>query len=244
MTKIINNKKTTTPFYQNDENIFEIGIDEAGRGPLFGRVYTGAVVLPKENFDYSRMKDSKKFASEKKILETETYIKENALFWSVSSNNEQRIDTINILQATMESMHFCVDSILKQMNKKNYNVHCKDNDESKCLLLVDGNYFNEYTYIDNEMLNVLPHVTVKGGDDLYSSIAAASILAKCARDRYIKEICSDYPKLDEYYGIMSNKGYAARRHINGINEYGITPFHRKTYSTCNGVPVLNINSLK
>ena len=71
------------PFFQDDLNINEIGVDEAGRGPLFGRVYTAAVILPKEGFDYSRMKDSKRFHSEKKILQEEEYIKENALFYSV-----------------------------------------------------------------------------------------------------------------------------------------------------------------
>ena len=212
------------PFFQDDLNINEIGVDEAGRGPLFGRVYTAAVILPKEGFDYSRMKDSKRFHSEKKILEEEEYIKENALFYSVCYNTEQRIDTINILQATIECMHNSIKDVTEKCGLDN-----------KFLILVDGNYFTDYTYFNNDTLGSIDHVTVKGGDDKYSSIAAASILAKCARDRYIKELCNQYPQLDERYKIASNKGYGAKIHIQGIQSHGISQFHRLSYKTCHGI---------
>ena len=88
-------------FYCNeDSDVIEVGVDEAGRGPLFGRVYSGAVVLPKSNFDYSILKDSKKFTSKKKINEAADYIKNNALYWSVSYEDEDVIDKINIRRAT------------------------------------------------------------------------------------------------------------------------------------------------
>jgi len=101
--KIINILKSC---HYEDVNIYEIGVDEVGRGPLFGRVYTAAVILPKNSsFNYSIIKDSKKFTSKKKIQEVAQYIKENALAWYVSFEDEKTIDEINILQATQKSMH-------------------------------------------------------------------------------------------------------------------------------------------
>ena len=91
------NKEPLTKFYNNDWNKLEIGIDEAGRGPLCGRVYTAAVILPKdETFKYELLKDSKKFSSQKKINEVADYIKENSISWSVSYRDETEIDRINI----------------------------------------------------------------------------------------------------------------------------------------------------
>lgn len=221
-------KTVTTPFYKNESNILEIGVDEAGRGPLFGRVYTAAVILPKEGFDYTRMKDSKRFHSEKKILEEEEYIKNNALYWSVMYSDEKRIDTLNILHATIESMHKCIHNIVKSAN-----INDK---EKEYFILVDGNYFTEYTYLnESDEIKSIEHITIKGGDDKYSSISAASILAKCARDRYIKELCEIHPLLDERYSIMSNKGYGAKLHLDGIKKYGISQFHRLSYKTCQNV---------
>ena len=89
-------KNVLKSFYNEDENVFEIGVDEAGRGPLFGRVYTAAVILPKdESFDFSKVKDSKKFHSKKKIEEAAEYVKQNALSWQVSFEDEKKIDEIN-----------------------------------------------------------------------------------------------------------------------------------------------------
>ena len=221
------------PFYQDDIDIKEIGVDEAGRGPLFGRVYTAAVILPKEGFEYSRMKDSKRFNSEKKIQQEESYIKENAVAWSVSYSDEKRIDSINILQATMESMHKSIKNVTTDLSDAL-------NGGDDYLILVDGNYFVEYTYFQNDSLGSIGHVTVKGGDDKYSSIAAASILAKCARDRYIKDLCETYPELNERYGILSNKGYGAKVHMEGIKTHGITQWHRRTFGICK---IANTNDL-
>ena len=108
--------------YSNDNSLYEIGIDESGRGPLFGRVYAAAVILPKDDtFDFSKIKDSKKFSSKKKIKEVENYIKNNSLYWSVQYEDEKVIDQINILQATQKTMHKCIDDILLQMNN-NFNT--------------------------------------------------------------------------------------------------------------------------
>ena len=103
--------------YNEDEKVFEIGVDEVGRGPLFGRVYTAAVILPKDgSFDCSMVKDSKKFHSKKKIEEASKYVKENALAWYISFEDEKKIDEINILQATQLSMHNSIIEVRKQFN--------------------------------------------------------------------------------------------------------------------------------
>jgi len=203
-----------------DESLtnFEIGVDEAGRGPLFGRVYSGAVILPKDDsFDHSLMKDSKKFHSKKKICEVAEYIKANAISWGVGFASESVIDDINILQATQQSMHKAISIALQGASKM----------ENVCIL-VDGNYFRPYVHCGSR----IPHTTVEQGDNTYSTIAAASILAKVARDQYIDELCSEHPFLAERYGIDSNKGYGAKKHLDGIKEHGITIWHRRTFGIC------------
>ena len=95
-------------------------------------------------------------------------------------------------------------------------------------LIIDGNDFIPYRY-NNE---TLPHQCVEKGDNTYSFIAAASILAKCAHDEYIEELCNEYPILDERYGLKANVGYGTKKHMDGIKEYGITQWHRKTYGCC------------
>ena len=228
------NKKKRAPVkhllktqYIEDPNVFEIGVDEAGRGPLFGRVYSGAVILPKDDsFDHSLMKDSKKFHSRKKINEVAEYIKSLSLAWGVWYSTEQTIDEINILQATQRSMHKAIDTAIQQLFKK------QDSPSgSELYLLVDGNYFIPYKDPRSKSAYV-SYTTVEGGDNAYSCIAAASILAKVARDDYIDQLCADNPELDEYYGIASNKGYGAKRHLDGIKEHGITIWHRRSFGIC------------
>jgi ribonuclease HII len=211
--------------YSENNETTEIGVDEAGRGPLFGRVYTAAVVLPKEDvFDYTKLKDSKKFHSKKKIVEVYDYIKENALCYSITYEDEKVIDNINILQATQQSMHKSITEILKQK---------KINDDN-ALLLIDGNYFNSFTMYDKDRckIKVIPHECIKGGDNEYGCIAAASILAKVERDKYIETLCDENPELTERYGINTNKGYGAKKHLDGIKMHGITKWHRKSFAPC------------
>lgn len=232
-------------FYTDNTNIIEIGVDEAGRGPLFGRVYSAAVILPKDDsFDHFKMKDSKKFHSKKKIEEVANYIKENAIAWYVSFEDERKVDEINILQATQKCMHDSVINVRKQlisiMNKKknelqNQNQNtCNyfESNEYKIQLLIDGNYFNPVKIISNSKIEFIPHLCIEGGDNKYSAIAAASILAKVSRDNYIEELVKENPELSEKYGIDSNKGYGAKKHIDGIHKYGITKWHRKTFGIC------------
>ena len=222
-------------YYNKDANIYEIGVDEVGRGPLFGRVYTAAVILPKDDsFDYSKVKDSKKFHSKKKIEEVSNYIKEKALAWYVSFEDEKKIDEINILQATQLSMHNSILKVREQFNK-NLKEHGKEeNKDYYYNLLIDGNYFKPITYLNKKTNKIesIPHITVEGGDNKYASIAAASILAKVERDKYIDSLCKENPTLIEYYGINSNKGYGAKKHIDGIKEHGITIWHRRSFGIC------------
>ena len=196
------------PFFRDDATL-EIGVDEVGRGPLFGRVYTAAVVLPKEGFDFAKMKDSKKFHSKKKILEAAQYIKSNAIAWAVTFEDEKVVDELNILQATQKCMHRSVSTVLPKLGA------------SSALLLVDGNYFNSYPNV--------PHLCVEGGDDKYASIAAASILAKTERDAYIVDMCEKHPELVERYHLDKNKGYGTKEHIDGIKKYGATEWHRRSF---------------
>lgn len=221
--------------YNENENVYEIGVDEVGRGPLFGRVYTAAVILPKDNsFDCSMVKDSKKFHSKKKIEEASNYIKEHALGWYISFEDEKKIDEINILQATQLSMHNSILEIRKLMIKNFKEEGREENKDYTFSLLIDGNYFKPITYLNKKTNKIesIPHVTVEGGDNKYASIAAASILAKVERDRYIDELCKEHPTLAEHYSIDSNKGYGAKKHLDGIKEHGITIWHRRSFGIC------------
>lgn len=221
--------------YNDDDKIVEIGVDEAGRGPLFGRVYTASVILPKDDsFDYSKVKDSKKFHSKKKIEEAAEYIKNNALAWYVTFEDEKKIDEINILQATQMAMHNSINEIKKIYNKKTMDKGMFEKKDYNFSLLIDGNYFKPITIFnkDTNKIDTIPYVTVEGGDNKYASIAAASILAKVYRDKYINDLCEQNPELSEHYGIDSNKGYGAKKHIDGIKQYGITIWHRRSFAPC------------
>ena len=221
-------KEPLKPFY-NEEFKYEIGIDEVGRGPMLGRVYTAAVILPKSDiFDHSKMKDSKRFSSKKKINEVAEYIKQNAIAYAVTYEPEDVIDKINILQATHSSMHKAVRAILE-----------KEVVDEKVLLLVDGNNFKPYMSFDKTtgLYSQINHQCIEGGDNKYTAIAAASILAKVERDKYIEELCNEYPQLNERYDLMSNKGYGTKAHMDGIKEHGITAWHRRTYGICKNYTV-------
>ena len=204
------------------KGIVEAGIDEAGRGPMFGRVYAAAVVLPDEDegsgFNFALMKDSKKFSSKKKIKEAYDHVKQYAKAYSVQFAEHDVIDDINIRNATMKAMHAAVKALGIQPDH----------------LLVDGCDFKPYIYMGEEGDEYvsIANTCVESGDNTYCSIAAASILAKVERDQYIEEMCDKYPKLDEYYGLRSNKGYGCKRQMDGIKEHGISRWHRRSFGIC------------
>jgi ribonuclease HII len=212
----------------SDNNDVEIGIDEAGRGPLFGRLYVASVVLPKDSsFRHIDMKDSKKFHSKNKIQKVAEYIKTNAVAWSIQYIESDVIDEINIRQAVFKGMHECIRDILSKKLRENKN---------EILLLVDGNDFKPFTFYDEDVEEIrsLRHETVEKGDNKYTCIAAASILAKVDRDQYIAELCEKNPELSEKYGINTNMGYGTKAHMDGIKQYGITEWHRKSFAPCRG----------
>jgi len=222
-------------FYLEDDSIYEIGVDEAGRGPLFGRVYTAAVILPKDgSFDYSKMKDSKKFHSKKKIDEVAEYIKQHALAWHVSYEDEKIIDNINILQATQQCMHQSLLETIKKFNKTMNASNMRENKDYYYHLLIDGNYFNPVTFLNKttNKIEQYKYTTIEGGDNKYAAIAAASILAKTERDKYIDVLCEENPTLVTHYGIDTNKGYGSKKHLDGIHEHGITIWHRRSFGIC------------
>ena len=204
----------------------EIGVDEAGRGPMLGRVYSAAVVLPKEgDYRHELMKDSKRFTSRKKIREVAAYIRENAVVWAVGYTTEEDIDKLNIRQATFNAMHIAIREVLNKLS---------DGDESP-RLLIDGNDFKAFTVMDPVAgIRQVPHICIEGGDNKLTAIAAASILAKVARDDYIADICEADPTLDERYGLLRNKGYGTKVHMEGIATHGITKHHRRTFGACRG----------
>lgn len=197
------------------KNILEVGIDEAGRGPLIGNVYTSGVIWPQDiNFESYAMilNDSKKISKRKRLI-LKDYIEEYAIDYSISFADNFTIDNKNILNATLYSMHNAID---------NLNVQPE-------FIIVDGNRFNTYK---NNSGAIIPHQCIIGGDAIYDSIAAASILAKVYHDQHIKDLCNEFPELDEYYDLSHNMGYGTTKHLAGIKKYGISKFHRKSFAPC------------
>ena len=175
------------------------GVDEVGRGPLAGPVVAAAVILP-QDFDVLGIDDSKKL-SPKKREELFEVIKERALAWSVGWVGPERIDEINILEATKEAMAQAVQGLSLQPDH----------------VLIDGNF--------TVRALALPQTAIVKGDANSTSIAAASILAKVTRDRYMEEMDAVYPG----YAFASNKGYGTKAHYDGLKAQGPTPIHRKTF---------------
>ena len=207
-------------YFSADDGAIEIGVDVGGSRPMKGRVYSAAVILPKdESFNHSLMKDSKRFHSKDKIVEAYEYIRDNCLAWNVGYSSESTIDKINIRNATHRAMHEAIKGIIKP----DENIH----------LLVDGSDFKPYTILRPDVGIVqVPTTCIVGGDDKYTAIAAASIMAKVTRDKYIDDLCEMNPILDEHYGILSNKGYGTKTHMDGIKAHGITKFHRRSFGIC------------
>ena len=178
----------------------EAGCDEAGRGCLAGSVYAAAVILP-EGYQNELLNDSKQL-SEKKRYQLREIIERDAVAWAVGIVTPEEIDQINILNASILAMHRALDQL-------------KVRPEA---IIVDGNRFKPY--------KKLPHTTIVKGDGKYLAIAAASILAKTYRDDYMNQLAEEYPQ----YDWLSNKGYPTKKHREAIKQFGITPYHRKSYN--------------
>ena len=174
------------------------GIDEAGRGPLAGPVVAAAVILP-EDIQLPGVNDSKKITEKKREILFD-FVKEHALAYGIGEASETEIDEINILQATFLAMRRAVEALQIPA---------------------------DYALVDGTRIQGLPvpAETVIGGDGKVLSIAAASILAKVTRDRYMRDMAAQYPE----YGFEKHKGYGTKAHYAAIEQYGICPLHRKTF---------------
>lgn len=220
-------KKSFVPLARvyNLSNKYEMGIDECARGPLFGRLYVAATILPKnETFRHDEMKDSKQIKSRNKMRELSDHIKENAVAWHIHFIEPEVIDRINIRQAVLLGMKECIKQVLTKIDVNAENT----------FLVIDGNDFTGYNVFDTmtQTIREVSHATVEQGDGKYTFIAAASILAKNAHDEYILELCQEYPELIERYSLDTNVGYGTKKHLEGIEKHGITQWHRKTYARC------------
>ena len=198
--------KELLPTQYSGPEIFEAGVDEAGRGCLAGPVFVSAVILP-PGFQHICLQDSKRL-TEKQRLEAVKIIKEYAIDWSVVPIDWNIIDEINILEATMLGMNRAINSL---------KVKIPD------FVVIDGNRFK---WIDSELDITLPdYKCVVHGDATYANIASASILAKTARDEWMKKASEIYPE----YGFDKNAGYGTVEHKEAIKKYGLSPIHRKTF---------------
>ena len=192
------------------EGKIEAGCDEAGRGCLAGSVYAAAVIFP-ENYQNEELNDSKQL-TDKRRKQLRDIIERDAVAWAVGVVTPDEIDKINILNASILAMHRALDQL-------------KVRPEA---IIVDGNRFKPYYQptANSQQPIAIPYTTIVKGDGKYLSIAAASILAKTYRDDYMDALAKDYPQ----YDWLSNKGYPTKKHREAIRQYGITPFHRKTFN--------------
>lgn len=181
-------------------NKVEAGCDEAGRGCLAGSVFAAAVILPPD-YENELLNDSKQLSEKKRYL-LRSMIEKDALAWAAGVVTAAEIDKINILNASILAMHRALDALSLRPEA----------------IIVDGNRFKPY--------HDVPHTTIVKGDGKYLSIAAASILAKTYRDDYMKAIAEEFPQ----YDWRSNKGYPTKKHRAAIKEYGISPYHRKSFT--------------
>ena len=182
------------------EDLMEAGCDEAGRGCYAGPVFAAAVILPL-GFFHPLLNDSKQVTPENRS-QLRVYIEANALAWAVARVDHDEIDRINILKASFKAMHLALDQLKPRPR----------------LLLIDGNRFTKYKRT--------PHRCIVKGDAIFSSIAAASILAKTRRDEYMQQLHTEFP----HYRWDSNKGYGTKDHRDAIEKHGLCKYHRKSFN--------------
>ncbi|WP_374166430.1 ribonuclease HII [Arcticibacter sp. MXS-1] len=186
-------------FSYYQEEFIEAGCDEAGRGCLAGPVFAAAVILPRD-FKHKQLTDSKQLCEEDRY-KLRTVIEEKAVAYAVASVDHEEIDRINILNASFLAMHRALDMLATRPG----------------FVLIDGNRFKKY--------QELPHACIVKGDGKYYSIAAASILAKTYRDDFMKSLAGQHPE----YDWCSNKGYPTVKHRNAVLQYGLSPYHRRSF---------------
>lgn len=184
--------------YQGSK-VLVAGCDEAGRGCLAGPVFAAAVILPR-GFSHKLLNDSKKMSESSRLILRQIII-EKATAWAIGMCDHHEIDRINILNASFLAMHRAIEQLKIQPE----------------LLIIDGNRFTPYPQIN--------HKCVVGGDGIYTSIAAASVLAKTERDAFMDQLHEQFPQ----YGWDRNKAYATATHRIALNKYGISPYHRKSF---------------
>ncbi|MFR9602318.1 MAG: ribonuclease HII [Rikenellaceae bacterium] len=181
-------------------NLLEAGCDEAGRGCLAGPLFAASVILPPD-FYHPQLNDSKKMSEKSRNL-LRTIIEREAIAWAVEEISPQRIDKINILNASFEGMSLAAERLTPAPE----------------MLIIDGNRFKTHLSI--------PYECIVKGDGKYANIAAASVLAKTHRDEFMERAAKEYP----HYGWLKNKGYPTREHKLAIAKYGVTPIHRLSFN--------------
>ncbi len=199
ISTIVNNKIPLKSSFT--KNLIEAGSDEVGIGSLAGPIVAAAVILPKD-YKSEYIKDSKQLSkSQREILSK--IIRKDSISWSISLSSHYEVDKFNSYNAALLAMHRAID---------NLNVKPE-------LLLIDGNKYKPNSFI--------PYHCIIKGDNIFFSIAAASILAKVYRDNIMKKLSSKFPQ----YGWETNVGYPTKQHKKAIKEFGITPYHRLSYNT-------------
>lgn len=218
--------KTGYKLRYKDDDAIEVGLDEAGRGCLFGRLYVGAVVFSNDLEDFpdggemlEMIKDSKKLSLKKRDLMYD-YIIENALDSCVAYAEVDEIDRDNILQADLSAMHRALDGLNVPVER----------------VLADGDHWRPYH--DTEGFAIVD------GDAQYLSIAAAGILAKVSRDRWVAEMVAKHPEWETQYGFSHNMGYGTAEHMKGLVEYGATAQHRTSFAPVRAVLGLPLKEKK
>ena len=202
---------------------FEIGVDEVGRGPLFGRTYVAAVVLPpvgsisrEQAAVFDQVRDSKKISSRAKMREIADLVKAACPWWSIQFQEPEAIDRLNITQAIVESIGTAVDAIITASNAVLDTVH----------VLVDGRDFAGHWHLGTKV----KVSTFDKGDNRFVAIACAAILAKDAHDTYILALCEERPDLVTKYSMNTNMGYGTAAHMDGIRAHGVTNLHRRSFA--------------
>jgi ribonuclease HII len=230
--QFVNKRGLMYSYGKEDLGGIEIGVDEVGRGSLYGRVYIGAVVLPnpetitaEQLLSFHEIRDSKKITSRVKMDTLAEFIRQVCPYWSVQYKESADVDEINIKQATLAAMANGVVDILDQvvLTTSTSSVH----------ILADGIEFTQFQYTspDNSPCPFGIHVhAIDKGDNTYMAIACASILAKSTRDTYITEQCNADPELSEKYSLHTNMGYGTAAHMAGIERWGVTENHRRSFA--------------